>query len=278
MKRLFKRKNKSGKSNKQSIIVDVLISLGWAFLVGLPLFVVHMVLFDFEHSQHMEESYSFIQSITSSVPHHPISLILWLSAIFIATFAIRRTFKQKLILAQIQAKLTLSQTQALTDGLTGIWNRTGFDKLFEMNIKRGQEQNRNFSIILGDVDGLKDYNDTYGHPAADEALKVVTKIIAEQCRVLDGLARYGGDEFAIFCIDIDQNGAEMLIERLCEGLKKSPVSMSFGAATYPIDGDDRDTLLEKADIRLYAAKSKALSHNEVIEDCECEVCKPKRPL
>jgi diguanylate cyclase (GGDEF)-like protein len=203
---------------------------------------------------------------------------LWLSAIFVATFAIRRTFNQKLILAQIQAKLTFSQTQALTDGLTGVWNRTGFDKLFEMNIKRGQEQNCNFSIILGDVDGLKEYNDTYGHPAADEALKVVTKILSEQCRAMDSLARYGGDEFAIFCIDIDQNGAEMLIERLCEALKESPVSMSFGAATYPIDGEDRNTILEKADKRLYAAKSKALSHNEVVEDCECEVCRPKRPL
>lgn len=278
MNLLFQQKITSRNSKNQLIIKDAIIALGWALLIGLPLFIVHMVLFDFEHSQHMEESYSFVQSLITSVPHHPISLSLWLSAIFVATFAIRRTFNQKLILAQIQAKLTFSQTQALTDGLTGVWNRTGFDKLFEMNIKRGQEQNCNFSIILGDVDGLKEYNDTYGHPAADEALKVVTKILSEQCRAMDSLARYGGDEFAIFCIDIDQNGAEMLIERLCEALKESPVSMSFGAATYPIDGEDRNTILEKADKRLYAAKSKALSHNEVVEDCECEVCRPKRPL
>ena len=276
MKQLSHRKTKSGDSNKQTITKDVLIALGWAFLVGLPLFVVHMVLFDFEHSQHMDESYSFIQSIISSVPDHLISLSLWLSAIFIATFAIRRIFQQKIILAQVQAKLTISQTQALSDGLTGVWNRAGFDQLFEMNIKRGQEQNRNFSIILGDIDVLKEYNDTHGHPAADEALKVVTKILSEQCRAIDELARYGGDEFALFCIDIDQRGAEILITRLREALKNAPVSMSFGTATFPTDGVDRHTLLGKADVTLYAAKSKVPSHNEAIENCECEVCNQKK--
>lgn len=276
MKQLTQRKNKLSDSPKRAIINDVLIALVWALLVGLPLFVVHMVLFDFEHSLHLDETYSFIQSITASVPHHPISLSLWLSAIFIATFAIRRSFQQKLFLARVQAELTLSQTQALSDGLTGVWNRAGFDQLFEMNIKRGQEQNRFFSVILGDVDGLKEYNDTYGHPAADEALKAVTKILSEQCRSIDELARYGGDEFALFCIDIDQRGAEILIARLREALKNAPVSMSFGTATFPTDGVDRHTLLGKADVTLYAAKSKVTSHNEAIENCECEVCNQKK--
>ncbi|PKN98456.1 MAG: hypothetical protein CVU42_12145 [Chloroflexi bacterium HGW-Chloroflexi-4] len=276
MKQLTQRKNKLSDSPKHALLNDVLIALVWALLVGVPLFVVHMVLFDFEHSQHMDESYSFIQSITSSVPHHPISLSLWLSAIFIATFAIRRSFQQKIFLTHVQAELTLSQTQALSDGLTGTWNRAGFDQLFEMNLKRGQEQNRFFSVILGDVDGLKEYNDTYGHPAADEALKAVTKILSEQCRAIDELARYGGDEFALFCIDIDQRGAEILITRLREALKNAPVSMSFGTATFPTDGVDRHTLLGKADVTLYAAKSKVPSHNEAIENCECEVCNQKK--
>lgn len=275
MKQLAQRKNKLSDSPKYEIIKDVLIALGWALLVGLPLFVVHMVLFDFEHSQHMDESYSFIQSITASVPHHPISLSLWLSAIFIASFAIRRSFQQRIFLAHVQEELTLSQTQALSDGLTGAWNRAGFDQLFEMNIKRCQEQNRIFSIILGDVDGLKEYNDKYGHPAADEALKIVTKVLTEQCRAIDELARYGGDEFALFCIDIDRSGAEKLITRLRDALKNAPVSMSFGTASYPIDGGDMLSLLEKADVRLYSAKSKAPSHYEVIENCECEVCSSK---
>ena len=276
MKQLTQRKNKLSDSPKHALLNDVLIALVWALLVGVPLFVVHMVLFDFEHSQHMDESYSFIQSITSSVPHHPISLSLWLSAIFIATFAIRRSFQQKIFLTHVQAELTLSQTQALSDGLTGTWNRAGFDQLFEMNLKRGQEQNRFFSVILGDVDGLKEYNDTYGHPAADEALKAVTKILSEQCRAIDELARYGGDEFALFCIDIDQRVAEILITRLREALKNAPVSMSFGTATFPTDGVDRHTLLGKADVTLYAAKSKVPSHNEAIENCECEVCNQKK--
>ncbi|MHB8136595.1 MAG: hypothetical protein ACYDH1_20475, partial [Anaerolineaceae bacterium] len=63
---------------KVSINKDLIIALGWSSFLGLPLFVVHMVLFDFEHNQHLNESYSFIPSIISSVPHHPFSLALWL--------------------------------------------------------------------------------------------------------------------------------------------------------------------------------------------------------
>ncbi|NPV77636.1 MAG: diguanylate cyclase [Anaerolineae bacterium] len=84
----------------------------------------------------------------------------------------------------------------------------------------------------------------------------------------------GGDEFAIFCIDIDQSESELLIARLCEALKDAPLSMSFGAATYPIDGSDEHTLLEKADDRLYLAKLNTPSHKEDIEICEYVRCRP----
>jgi diguanylate cyclase (GGDEF)-like protein len=61
-----------------------------------------------------------------------------------------------------------------------------------MNIKRGLDQHRLLSIILGDVDVFKEYNYTYGHPAADEALKLVTQILTACCRANDEVARYGG--------------------------------------------------------------------------------------
>jgi hypothetical protein len=62
---------------------DAAITFGWAIILGVPLIVVHMIFFDFEHSQQIDDKYSFIRSITDTVPHTPISLALWLSAIAI---------------------------------------------------------------------------------------------------------------------------------------------------------------------------------------------------
>ena len=137
-------------------IKDIIIAIGWAFIFGIPLFIVHMIFFDFEHAQQMGDNYSIIQSLTETIPHHPISLALWLLAIFIAAFAIRHAFQQQSLLIREQEKLALSHRQALTDGLTGIWNRSGYEQLFKMAIERSRDQNRLFSIILGDVDGLKE--------------------------------------------------------------------------------------------------------------------------
>lgn len=262
---------------KRSVLLkDSILAFGWAFLLGIPLFVVHMMLFDFEHSQHMDETYSFFQSITDTVPHHPISLALWLSAIFIAAFAIRRAFQQQVMLIRTQEKLALSHTQALTDGLTGVWNRAGFELLQETVLTRARNQNCSFSVILGDVDGLKKYNDTYGHPQADLVLKQITQIILTQIRTSDAVARYGGDEFAIFCFDLDRDGAECLVDRLSAALKNAPLSMSFGIASFSVDGKDAKTLIETADLRLYQTKADRLNSDKLHQrntDCQCEDCK-----
>lgn len=255
-------------------IKDIIIAIGWAFILGIPLFIVHMVFFDFEHAQQMGDNYLIIQSLTETIPHHPISLALWLSAIFIAAFAIRHAFHQQSLLIREQEKLALSHRQALTDGLTGIWNRSGYEQLFTMAVEQSRDQNRLFSIILGDVDGLKEFNDTHGHPAADEALKQITQIMLTQIRISDAVARYGGDEFVIFCFDLDKDGAECLVDRLTTALKVAPLSMSFGIASFPNDGKDAKTLIEKADMRLYQAK--ADSHNSTNthqRNCDCVACR-----
>ncbi|MHB8088495.1 MAG: GGDEF domain-containing protein, partial [Anaerolineaceae bacterium] len=190
-------------------------------------------------------------------------------------FAIRRSFQQKIMLIQAHEKLVVSNTQALTDGLTGIWNRFGFEELQIIFMDHARKKNCPFSIILGDVDGLKQYNDKYGHPQADLALKAITQIISAQIRTTDSLARYGGDEFAIFCFDLDQHGAESLIGRITNALKDAPLSMSFGTAAFPVDGLDSKELIQLADSRLYQAK--AINQPSLISehdsDCQCENCK-----
>lgn len=260
---------------KVAIINDLIIAFGWSFFLGLPLFVVHMAFFDFEHNQHNGNVYLFVKSITNAIPHHPISLALWLITIFIAAFAIRRSFQQKLLLIQAHKNLAVSNTQALTDGLTGIWNRYGFEELQIIFMEHAREKNCPFSIILGDVDGLKQYNDKYGHPQADLALKSITQIITAQIRTTDSLARYGGDEFAIFCFDLDQLGAESLIERIKNALKDAPLSMSFGTAVFPVDGQNSKELIQIADSRLYQAKANNQLDGSKFHDpdCQCENCK-----
>ncbi|MBE3143320.1 MAG: hypothetical protein IMZ61_05265 [Planctomycetes bacterium] len=145
MNQLFQQSRLPFPTKRSAVFKNTIIALGWAFLLGLPLFVLYMALFDFEHDQHTGNTYSFLQSITDIIPHHPISLILWLSAIFIAAFAIHLVFRQKNMLIKAQEKLEVSHTQALTDGLTGVWNRAGFEVLQEIVITRALNQNCSFS-------------------------------------------------------------------------------------------------------------------------------------
>lgn len=260
----------------EKFLIEGFIALGWALLLGLPLFIVHMMLFDFEHDQHMGNNYSFLQSLTETIPHHPVSLALWILAIFIAVFAIRHAFQQKIQLIRAQEELTISYTQALTDGLTGVWNRLGFEVLFEKTLTRAKVQQQPFSIILGDVDGLKEYNDSYGHPAADIALRHITDVMKAQVRSSDAIARFGGDEFAVFSFNLNRDGAECLKERLMEALQNAPLTMSFGIATFPDDGDIPKALLDAADQRLYQSKAerKSVIHsNPHYADCQCDDCK-----
>jgi diguanylate cyclase (GGDEF)-like protein len=262
-------------SIKSTLIKDILLALGWAILLGFPLFVLHMMLFDFEHDQHMEIQFSILQSVVQLLPHHLVSLVLWIFAIFLTACTIRRSFKQQILLAQTQEKLAFTHTQAFTDSLTGVWNRTGFESLQEITITRARQQNCPYSIILGDVDDLKRYNDTYGHPVADDALKQMIKIILSQLRSSDAVARYGGDEFAIFCLDLNRDGAECLVARLEEILKTTPLSMSFGIASFPLDGEEAKCLIDKADSRLYQAKSRKQKFRHSAQrspDCQCNDC------
>ena len=107
-------------------------------------------------------------------------------------------------------------------------------------------------------------------------MKQITQIMLTQIRVSDAVARYGGDEFVIFCFDLNRDGAECLVERLTEALKDALLSMSFGVASFPIDGDDSKALINTADQRLYRSKaeksrgSHSYQHNVV---CQCDDCR-----
>lgn len=151
--------------------------------------------------------------------------------------------------------LARSRTQALTDGLTGIWNRRGFDQLIQTELERAKHFKQPFSVIMADVDGFKQYDDTNGHLAAYEALRTIAQTLATQMRSMDAVARFGGDEFVILCPGLGQEGVNALIARLKTALASAPLSLSLGSATYTSDGETSQALLQMADKRLYQAKS-----------------------
>lgn len=161
---------------------------------------------------------------------------------------------------------TLSRL-ALTDALCGIPNRRGFDERLEREWRRCQRTERSLSLIMIDVDHFKAFNDQYGHPAGDECLRCIARIIDDAFdRPGDMVARYGGEEFACIVPETTVGGAVALAERLrtvvSEALiihESSPVhpyvTISIGIASMIPDYIRKpQILLERADEALYSAK------------------------
>lgn len=161
---------------------------------------------------------------------------------------------------------TLAQL-ALTDGLSGIPNRRGFDVTLEREWLRNARSGQSLSLLLIDIDHFKSFNDNYGHPAGDACLRRVATLISRTLsRPGDYVARYGGEEFACILPETDHAGALALAEFLRQTLsdeniehqfapKVGHLTISVGLATMVPDHQrDRADLVELADKALYAAK------------------------
>ncbi|HEV2659626.1 MAG TPA: GGDEF domain-containing protein, partial [Ktedonobacteraceae bacterium] len=157
---------------------------------------------------------------------------------------------------------------ATTDPLTGLSNHRAIMDHIDREIKRCQDTKRNCAIIFVDVDRFKCINDTWGHGAGDEVLHFVGQQLRACVRQEDYVGRYGGEEFAILLIDIEQREAFELAWRLRDAIAAQPyiwqvdekrtvaisVTASFGLAVYPLDGVTRKELIERADAAMYVAK------------------------
>jgi diguanylate cyclase (GGDEF)-like protein/PAS domain S-box-containing protein len=153
------------------------------------------------------------------------------------------------------------------DGLTGIFNRRGFDDRLHNEWSRTSREKQPLSLIMLDVDHFKRFNDTYGHQAGDDCLKKVAAVLAHQTyRPSDMAARYGGEEFAMILPSIDEGGASVVAQRICEGIAAlgiphsasgtiGMVTVSVGVATVrPVQGGKAEELIRLADEALYQAK------------------------
>ena len=146
---------------------------------------------------------------------------------------------------------------ARTDPLTGLKNRRAFEQALQERLAGASPEP--FSVIMLDVDGLKQVNDARGHVAGDAVLKRVAAVLTANLRDDDVVTRWGGDEFVLLMPGMDQVGAVSLARRVSATLmdRDDPVgaiSVSIGTASFPADGASADSLLASADRSMYADK------------------------
>jgi diguanylate cyclase (GGDEF)-like protein/excisionase family DNA binding protein len=172
--------------------------------------------------------------------------------------------------------------QAITDGLTGLYNHGHLQERLEQEVARTKRQGLNLSVIMLDIDDFKKFNDTYGHPQGDTLLREIAKVLQESTRLkVDLVARYGGEEFCILLPNTPpqilsgdepsddsaetRRSAEVVAERIraavaaqrFEGYpsrREALVTMSVGVAALPASADTGDDLVANADKALYLAK------------------------
>jgi diguanylate cyclase (GGDEF)-like protein/PAS domain S-box-containing protein len=154
---------------------------------------------------------------------------------------------------------------ASTDELTQIANRRWIIEYLEKEFQAASRYD--VSVILLDVDNFKQYNDTYGHPAGDEVLRTIAKLIEQTCRAGDRVGRFGGEEFIVILPRTSIVEADIVAERLRVAVESHnwpnrPVTASFGVATSKLRMQNTDQLISLADIRLYRAKD--LGRNQVV--------------
>jgi len=163
------------------------------------------------------------------------------------------------MVARLRASRRELERLSVTDPLTGLNNRRRMMEALENEVRRSRRLNHTFAVLMADVDYFKRYNDTHGHPAGDEVLKRVAAVLREATRDVDFVARYGGEEFFVLMPEIKGHGAADVAERVRRRLAEDPltadvVTLSFGVAEFPANGDSGETLIAVADAAMYLAK------------------------
>jgi diguanylate cyclase (GGDEF)-like protein len=157
------------------------------------------------------------------------------------------------------------ERQAVTDELTGLFNRRRFQEAMATEVERSKRFGQPVGLVLLDLDDFKAVNDTYGHQQGDLVLREVARVLRETSREIDEPARYGGEELAVVLPGTDLEGAYNLAERVRAGIEELAlplldgdgnlrVTASFGVATLPGSADDMRDLVAAADEALYRAK------------------------
>jgi two-component system cell cycle response regulator len=171
----------------------------------------------------------------------------------------RRRYTQKL-----REVVTSAVELAVTDSLTGLYNRRYLETHLQSLMARGDAADRQVCLLIFDIDFFKGVNDTYGHEAGDDVLREFCNRLKRGVRGIDLVSRYGGEEFVVVMPETDTAYAKKVAERLRRDVEREaflttagvhiPVTVSIGLASYSGTGDSTAALVRRADEALYAAK------------------------
>jgi diguanylate cyclase (GGDEF)-like protein len=161
-------------------------------------------------------------------------------------------------------ELEITERSAITDSLTGLHNRRYFDSALDIETRRSLRYGLSLSLLLLDLDLFKPINDLHGHRFGDLVLAKVGDLLQQAVRDSDVACRFGGEEFAVILPESGRLGAFSLAERVRRRVQRAfdepfegqplELSVSGGVATFPVDGDDAESLVERADRAMYLAK------------------------
>lgn len=167
-------------------------------------------------------------------------------------------------LAEQQERISWLESLSMTDELTGLLNRRGFNAQFRRALAAQRRSGAAGGVlVMIDLDGFKGINDTHGHQAGDAYLRQVARLLAARVRDHDVVARLGGDEFAILLNGTDVETAETRAHELAEAAQtealswenhRLPIRFSIGTQPFTADADE-DEVLRQADQRMYAQKA-----------------------
>lgn len=178
------------------------------------------------------------------------------------------------LMRELEEKNKALERLANIDGLTEVYNHRFFQDFFGRELARAQRHQRPISLLLGDIDHFKGFNDNHGHQVGDAILKEVCSVTAKELREHDLLARYGGEEFAFVLPETDAEAALLVAERLRQAVSMHlfggqrdgyQVTLSIGVATMspPADNFKKNEFIGFADEALYQAKRKGRNRVEL---------------
>ncbi|HSC18129.1 MAG TPA: PleD family two-component system response regulator [Rhizomicrobium sp.] len=178
---------------------------------------------------------------------------------------VRTQLRRKRYSDRLRHNVQLSLEMAITDQLTGLYNRRYMSRHLDTLIVGAEAAGKPIAFLIMDIDHFKSVNDTYGHDAGDEVLREFAKRIGANVRGMDLACRYGGEEFVVVMPDTDMAVAATIAERLRRGVEMTPfpisrepgklnVTISIGIAELEAGGGTAEALLHRADQALYRAK------------------------
>lgn len=178
---------------------------------------------------------------------------------------VRTQVRRKRFQDRLRATYEISLSMALTDGLTGLYNRRYLDVHLQKLLKKNLENKKNLAVLIIDIDHFKSVNDVHGHDVGDQILKVFAQRLKDNLRSFDLVARMGGEEFVVVLPDVSDDRPYMVAERLRQAIEKEPIicsaeggqlsiTTSIGGVIIGPEAITPEEAIKRADLGLYQAK------------------------